>query len=101
MSIKMQGMVGWGLGLQKLGSSWDAVSYITTVSQLGMFQCFAPSSVTSQHISPVPSEFGRLGCIFLRNRSSQVVQLFGRRGGRPDQLVSLLTGVDLAPAGRH
>ena len=33
MLTKTQGLVDWGLGWQKLGSSWDAVGSLKTVSQ--------------------------------------------------------------------
>ena len=41
MSTKTRGMVGWGLGLKNLGLSWDAISSIPTLFQLGLFQSFA------------------------------------------------------------
>ena len=77
MSTKMQGVVNQDLGWQQLGSSWDAVSSIPTVSQLGTYQSLSPSSVTSHHISPALPKFGWHGCSFLTKRSSQVVKLMG------------------------
>ena len=77
MSTKMQGVAGLDSGWQQLGSSWDAVSSIPTVFQLGTYQSLSPSSVTSHHISPSLSKFGWHGCVFLTKRSSQVVKLMG------------------------
>ena len=62
MSTKMQGVVGRESGWQQLGSSWDAVSSIPTVSQLRTYQSLSPSSVTSQHISLALPKFGWHGC---------------------------------------
>ena len=44
-----------------------------------------PSSVTSQHIFPVMTDFGRHGCTFLRNQLSQVAELVRRFRECPDQ----------------
>ena len=77
MSTKMRGVVGRELGWQKLGSSWDAVNSIPTVSQLRTYQSISPSSATSQHISLELPKFGWHGCSFLTKRSSQVVKLMG------------------------
>ena len=54
----MQGVVGRESGWQQLGSSWDAVSSIPTVSQLRTYQSLSPSSVTSHHISLELPKFG-------------------------------------------
>ena len=36
MSTTPLGAVGWGLGWQNIGSNWDAVNSMTTLSQLGI-----------------------------------------------------------------
>ena len=75
MSTKMRGVVGRELGWQQLGSSWETVSSIPTVFQLGTYQSLTPSSATSHHISRELPMFGSHGCSFLTKRSSQVVKL--------------------------